>query len=83
MACSAYVFLRTQNWHLAQLHPGEAIALGEFAAWVGLVPRQTDTGGRAAQLGISKRGDAYLRTDDQQNEDNETSSLKERKRSRV
>jgi transposase len=34
----------------------------EFAAWIGVVPRQTGTGGRVRQLGISKRGDAYLRT---------------------
>lgn len=34
----------------------------EFAAWIGLVPRQTGTGGRVRQLGISKRGDVYLRT---------------------
>lgn len=34
----------------------------EFAAWVGLVPRQRGTGGRIRQLGISKRGDVYLRT---------------------
>ncbi|GAC1533386.1 MAG: IS110-like element ISPa11 family transposase [Ramlibacter sp.] len=34
----------------------------EFAAWIGLVPRQTGTGGRVRQLGISKRGDSYLRT---------------------
>lgn len=34
----------------------------EFAAWIGLVPKQTGTGGRVRQLGISKRGDAYLRT---------------------
>lgn len=34
----------------------------QFAAWIGLVPRQTRTGGRVRQLGISKRGDAYLRT---------------------
>jgi len=34
----------------------------EFAAWVGLTPRQTGTGGRVRQLGISKRGDKYLRT---------------------
>jgi len=34
----------------------------EFAAWVGLVPRQTGTGGRVRQLGLSKRGDTYLRT---------------------
>lgn len=34
----------------------------QFAAWIGLVPRQTGTGGRVRQHGISKRGDAYLRT---------------------
>jgi transposase len=34
----------------------------EFAAWLGLVPRQRGTGGRVRQLGISKRGDVYLRT---------------------
>lgn len=34
----------------------------EFSAWLGLVPRQTGTGGRVRQLGISKRGDVYLRT---------------------
>jgi transposase len=33
----------------------------EFAAWLGLVPRQTGTGGRLCLLGISKRGDEYLR----------------------
>lgn len=27
----------------------------EFAAWIDLVPRQTGTGGRARQLGISSR----------------------------
>jgi transposase len=34
----------------------------EFAAWLGLVPRQIGTGGRIRQLGLSKRGDIYLRT---------------------
>ena len=34
----------------------------EFAAWLGLVPRQTGTGGKTKLLGISKRGDTYLRT---------------------
>jgi len=34
----------------------------EFAAWIRLVPKQTGTGGRVRQLGISKRGDSYLRT---------------------
>ena len=34
----------------------------EFAAWLGLVPRHVGTGGRVRMLGISKRGDTYLRT---------------------
>jgi len=34
----------------------------QFAAWIGLVPRQHSTGGKARLLGISKRGDVYLRT---------------------
>ena len=34
----------------------------EFAAWLGLVPRHSGTGGRVRMLGISKRGDSYLRT---------------------
>ena len=34
----------------------------EFAAYLGLVPRQAGTGGRVKLLGISKRGDTYLRT---------------------
>lgn len=34
----------------------------EMAAWLGLVPKQHSTGGRNVLLGISKRGDVYLRT---------------------
>lgn len=34
----------------------------EFCAWLGLVPKQHGTGGRVNLLGISKRGDTYLRT---------------------
>ena len=37
-------------------HNGRALA-----AWLGLVPRQHSTGGRERLLGISKRGDVYLR----------------------
>jgi transposase len=33
----------------------------EMAAWLGLVPRQHSTGGKVRLLGISKRGDVYLR----------------------
>jgi transposase len=32
-----------------------------FAAYLGLVPRQQSSGGKARLLGISKRGDSYLR----------------------
>jgi hypothetical protein len=41
---------------------GSAFKKGrEFAAWLGLVPRQWSTGGKAKLLGISKRGNPYLR----------------------
>lgn len=33
-----------------------------FAAWLGLVPKQHSSGGKTRLLGISKRGDRYLRT---------------------
>jgi len=33
----------------------------EFAAWLGLVPKQHSTGGKSKLLGISKRGNPYLR----------------------
>lgn len=33
----------------------------DLAAWLGLVPRQHSTGGKAKLLGISKRGNPYLR----------------------
>ncbi|HYB05482.1 MAG TPA: IS110 family transposase [Methyloceanibacter sp.] len=34
----------------------------QVAAWLGLVPRQHSSGGKSTLLGMSKRGDAYLRT---------------------
>lgn len=34
----------------------------QLAAWLGIVPRQHSTGGKPTLLGISKRGDTYLRT---------------------
>lgn len=33
----------------------------QMAAWLGLVPRQHSSGGKPTLLGISKRGDGYLR----------------------
>jgi transposase len=44
---------------------GDARVFGngrQLAAWVGLVPRQHSSGGKPHLLGISKRGDTYLRT---------------------
>ena len=34
----------------------------DLSAWLGLVPRQATTGGKPRLLGISKRGNKYLRT---------------------
>lgn len=34
----------------------------QLAAWLGLVPRQSSSGGKPLLLGMSKRGDVYLRT---------------------
>ncbi len=48
---------------LAHLGNGSAYRNGRgFAACIGLVPRQYTTGGKPVLMGISKRGDAYLRT---------------------
>jgi transposase len=33
----------------------------QFAAWIGLVPKQNNSGGKERQGGISKQGDRYLR----------------------
>jgi len=44
------------------LGDGKAFSKGrDFAASIGLTPRQHSTGGKARLLGISKRGDSYLR----------------------
>ena len=47
----------------ASISDGHEFANGrQFAAWLGLVPRQYSTGGKARMGRITKRGDAYLRT---------------------
>jgi len=47
---------------IAAIGNGHAFAKGrEFAAWLGLTPKQHSTGGRSKLLGISKRGNPYLR----------------------
>ena len=47
---------------IAAIGNGAAFRKGrEFAAWMGVVPRQLSTGGKQTLLGISKRGNAYLR----------------------
>ena len=46
----------------AAIGNGAAFSKGrEFATWLGLVPQQHSTGGKAKLLGISKRGNEYLR----------------------
>ena len=48
---------------VATISTGEAFERGrDFAAWLGLVPRQYSTGGRSILGRISKRGSKYLRT---------------------
>ena len=47
---------------VASVSDGKAFKSGrEMAAWLGLVPRQHSTGGKPRLMGISKRGDTYLR----------------------
>ncbi len=47
---------------VASVSDGKAFKNGrEMAAWLGLVARQHSTGGKPRLLGISKRGDVYLR----------------------
>ncbi|WP_136686061.1 IS110 family transposase, partial [Falsirhodobacter xinxiangensis] len=47
---------------VAAVGKGEAFDRGrDFAAWVGLVPRQFSTGGRTVLGRITKRGSRYLR----------------------
>src|SRR5215831_9881273 len=47
---------------VAAVGNGSAFRRGrDFAAWLGLVPHQHSTGGKPTLLGISKRGNAYLR----------------------
>ena len=47
---------------IAAIGNGAAFRKGrEFAAWMGLVPRENSTGGKQKLLGISKRGNSYLR----------------------
>jgi transposase len=53
----------TSTAMVAAIGSGEAFERGrDFAAWVGLVPRQHSTGGRSILGRISKRGSKYPRT---------------------
>src|SRR3974390_3109789 len=47
---------------IAAIGKGETFERGrDLAAWLGLIPRQFTTGGKPKLLGISKRGNKYLR----------------------
>jgi transposase len=48
---------------MSSLGDGKAFGSArQVAAWLGLVPKQASSGGKPKLLGISKRGDVYLRT---------------------
>lgn len=48
---------------VASIADAKSFANGrQLSAWLGLVPRQHSSGGKPTLLGISKRGDVYLRT---------------------
>ena len=48
---------------VASIGDGKSFANGrQLSAWLGLPPRQHSSGGKATLLGMSKRGDVYLRT---------------------
>jgi transposase len=50
------------HWVFITIGSGAAFRRGrDFAAWVGVVPRQYSTGGKQKLYGISKRGNVYLR----------------------
>jgi transposase len=57
------VGLLTATAAVATIGDAKAFRSGrEFAACIGLVPKQTGSGGKVKLHGISKRGDTYLRT---------------------
>jgi transposase len=53
----------TASAMVAAVGTGAAFTKGrDFAAWLGLVPKQISTGDRTILGGLSKRGNRYLRT---------------------
>jgi len=53
----------TASAMVAAIGDGSAFSRGrDFAAWLGLVPKQISTGDRTILGGISRRGNSYLRT---------------------
>lgn len=57
------VGLLTATAAVATMGNAKAFRSGrEFAAYIGLVPKHSGSGGKVNLLGISKRGDTYLRT---------------------
>ncbi len=58
----AWRLSRSREW-VAAIADGAAFTKGrDFAAWLGLVPKQISTGDRTILGGISRRGNRYLRT---------------------
>jgi len=53
----------TASATVATAGDGKSFTRGrQLSAWLGIVPKQHSTGGKPTLLGISKRGDSYLRT---------------------
>lgn len=53
----------TASAFVASVGDAKAFKCGrQVSAWVGIVPKQHSSGGKDTLLGISKRGDSYLRT---------------------
>ena len=68
-ASSPMLILRAGYWALTATAMISAVGNGanfdharDLAAWIGLVSRQSTTGGKPKLLGISKRGNTYLQT---------------------
>ncbi|WP_277187178.1 IS110 family transposase, partial [Caballeronia sp. BR00000012568055] len=63
IAATPGVGLLTATATVATMGDAKAFRSGrEFAAWLGLVPKQIGTGGKVQLFGISRRGDTYVRT---------------------
>ena len=62
LRCRVLVLSRPVHWLRLSVDAKQFENGRQLAAWLGLVPKQHSSGGKPTLLGISKRGDIYLRT---------------------